>query len=153
MQSQLEYARQLYDRIRRECESPISNPPWIYHNRKHRTLNPPLPVPELRIYRFWEKPVGPHPYAMFEVNLFTPAQFGAFIPWLVIWRGPLSALVHPNTAAGGPGALESEEELRNHTQRATWLGERVPLDLSMFYAWRRKEIEEKKKKDGAKGEA
>ncbi|KAK2597543.1 hypothetical protein N8I77_012322 [Diaporthe amygdali] len=118
MQSQLEYARQLYDRIRRE-------------------------FPELRIYRFWEKPVGPHPYAMFEVNLFTPAQFGAFIPWLVIWRGPLSALVHPNTDE--PGTLESESELRNHTQRATWLGDKVPLDLSMFYAWRRKELEEKQK--------
>lgn len=61
---------------------------------------------------------------MFEVNLFTPAQFGAFVPWLVINRGPLSALVHPNT-------VETEEE-RNHTQRATWLGERIPLDLRVF---------------------
>lgn len=34
---------------------------------------------------------------MFEVNVFTPAQFGAFVAWLVINRGPLSALVHPNT--------------------------------------------------------
>ena len=34
---------------------------------------------------------------MFEVNIFTPAQFGAFVAWLVINRGPLSALVHPNT--------------------------------------------------------
>ena len=34
---------------------------------------------------------------MFEVNIFTPAQFGAFIPWLVINRGPLSVLIHPNT--------------------------------------------------------
>ena len=59
---------------------------------------------------------------MFEVNLFTPAQFGAFIPWLVINRGPLSALVHPNT----------EDEERDHTQRATWLGEKIPLDLSIF---------------------
>jgi aromatic ring-cleaving dioxygenase len=88
---------------------------------------------------------------MFEVNLFTPAQFGAFIPWLVIWRGPLSALVHPNTvpemdSEGGGAALKSETELRDHTQRATWLGERVPLDLSMFYAWREKEIEERKGK-------
>lgn len=58
---------------------------------------------------------------MFEVNVFTPAQFGAFIPWLVINRGPLSALVHPNTDDG--------DELRAHSQRATWLGERVPLDL------------------------
>lgn len=83
------------------------------------------PVPELRIYRFWDRPIGPHPVAMFEVNLFTPAQFGAFIPWLVINRGPLSALVHPNTDGAG-------EEKRNHTQRATWLGERLPLDLSLF---------------------
>lgn len=61
---------------------------------------------------------------MFEVNIFTPAQFGAFIPWLIINRGPLSALIHPNT-------VELEEE-RNHTQRATWLGERIPLDLRLF---------------------
>lgn len=86
-------------------------------------INPTI-VPELRIYRFFDKPVGPHPVAMFEVNLFTPAQFGAFVPWLVINRGPLSVLVHPNT-------VDSEEE-RNHTQRATWLGERIPLDLRVF---------------------
>ena len=53
--------------------------------------------PELRIYWVWDRPVGPHPIAMFEVNVFTPAQFGAFIAWLVINRGPLSVLVHPNT--------------------------------------------------------
>ena len=59
---------------------------------------------------------------MFEVNLFTPAQFGAFIPWLVINRGPLSALVHPNTGDGE----------RDHSQRATWMGERLPLDFGVF---------------------
>ena len=78
--------------------------------------------PELRIYKVWDKPIGPHPVAMFEVNIFTPAQFGAFIPWLVINRGPLSALIHPNTG-------DSE---RDHTQRATWMGERIPLDLGIF---------------------
>lgn len=82
------------------------------------------PVPELRIYTFFDRPVGPHPIAMFEVNIFTPAQFGAFVPWLVINRGPLSALIHPNTVEG--------EDERNHTQRATWLGERIPLDLRLF---------------------
>lgn len=99
-------------------------------------------VPELRIYTFWEKPIGPHPYAMFEVSLFTPAQFGAFVSWLTIWRGPLSALVHPNTNEEG---LESVNELRNHTQRAMWMGEKVPLDLTIFYEWRRKELEERRK--------
>jgi DOPA 4,5-dioxygenase len=67
---------------------------------------------------------------MFEVNLFTPAQFGAFIPWLVINRGPLSALLHPNTINLETGKHEEEE--RDHTQRATWLGNRLPLDLSLF---------------------
>jgi aromatic ring-cleaving dioxygenase len=87
-------------------------------------------VPELRIYRFWTEPIGPHPIAMFEVNLFTPQQFGAFIPWLIINRGPLSVLVHPNTI--NPVTGEHEEEERDHTQRATWMGERVILDLSVF---------------------
>ena len=81
-------------------------------------------VPELRIYDFFDRPIGPHPVAMFEVNIFTPEQFGAFVPWLVINRGPLSALIHPNT-------VETEEE-RNHTQRAVWLGDRIPLDLRVF---------------------
>lgn len=78
---------------------------------------------------------------MFEVNIFTPAQFGAFIPWLAIWRGPLSALVHPNTTEGSEGTdgsghslAEVTAERRNHTQRAIWMGERVPLDLSVFDA-------------------
>jgi aromatic ring-cleaving dioxygenase len=87
-------------------------------------------VPELRIYRFWDQPIGPHPIAMFEVNILTPAQFGAFIPWLVINRGPLSALVHPNTL--DPVTGEHNDALRNHTQRATWMGERVVLDTSVF---------------------
>lgn len=112
-------------------------------------MSPSNPVPELRIYKFWEKPIGPHPYAMFEVNLFTPAQFGAFISWLVIWRGPLSALVHPNTDEPG---LFTANELRNHSARATWMGDKVPLDLSMFYRQlevEKREQEEAEKKGGA----
>ncbi|QSZ30438.1 hypothetical protein DSL72_004961 [Monilinia vaccinii-corymbosi] len=100
--TQAKFARELWERIRRE-------------------------FPELRIYRFWEEPVGPHPVAMFEVNIFTPAQFGAFIPWLVINRGPLSALIHPNTVDENGKLLDEE---RDHTQRATWMGEKFPLDMS-----------------------
>ena len=58
-QEQTDYAKALWKRIRYE-------------------------FPELRIYKFWDKPIGPHAVAMFEVNVFTPAQFGAFIPWLVV---------------------------------------------------------------------
>ncbi|KEY67032.1 hypothetical protein S7711_04714 [Stachybotrys chartarum IBT 7711] len=104
-EQQLNYARALWERIRRE-------------------------FPELRIYRVWDKPIGPHPRGMFEVNVLTPAQFGAFVPWLAIWRGPLSALVHPNTAE--PGVAAAAGELRDHSQRAIWMGERLTLDLSPF---------------------
>lgn len=81
-----------------------------------------LQVPELRIYSVFDKPVGPHPIGMFEVNLFTPAQFGAFVPWLVINRGPLSALVHPNTG----------DDVRDHTQLATWMGQPFPLRIGLL---------------------
>lgn len=79
-------------------------------------------VPELRIYSIFPRPVGPHPIGMFEVNIFTPSQFGAFIPWLVINRGPLSALIHPNTG----------DDVRDHSQRATWMGQPLPLDIDML---------------------
>lgn len=59
---------------------------------------------------------------MFEVNLFDPAQFGAFIPWLVINRGPLSVLIHPNTG----------DDVRDHTQRATWMGQPIPLQVGLL---------------------
>ncbi|KAI3324234.1 DOPA-like domain-containing protein [Xylariaceae sp. AK1471] len=101
---QAEYAKALWERIRRE-------------------------FPELRIYTFWDRPIGPHPVAMFEVNLFTPAQFGAFVSWLAIWRGPLSVLIHPNTIEDGSNV---EIGLRNHSERAIWMGERIPLDFSLF---------------------
>jgi len=94
---QSKFAKELWERIRRE-------------------------FPELRIYKVWDKPIGPHTLAMFEVDIFTPAQFGAFIPWLIINRGPLSALIHPNT----------NNPLRDHTQRATWLGREVPIDTALF---------------------
>ncbi|EKD15929.1 uncharacterized protein L3040_003214 [Drepanopeziza brunnea f. sp. 'multigermtubi'] len=113
---QLQFAKELWTRIR-------------------------LEFPELRIYTFWEQPIGPHPIAMFEVNLFTPAQFGAFIPWLVINRGPLSALLHPNTVDAQGRELD---EYRDHTQRATWLGTPVVLDLSMFREREKRETGMKK---------
>ena len=68
---------------------------------------------------------------MFAVIIFTPAQFGAFISWLAIWRGPLLVLIHPNTIE--PGVDRDVSELRDHTERATWMGERLPLDVGYFH--------------------
>ncbi|KAF7356585.1 putative 21.2 kDa [Mycena venus] len=73
--------------------------------------------PELRMYKFWDRPVGPHPIPMFEVNTFTPHQTGALFSWLVVNRGPCPVLIHPNT----------DDELADHTTLATWMG--TPLSL------------------------
>jgi aromatic ring-cleaving dioxygenase len=128
---ELTFATELWERIRRECNTLLFPPQTItFHspsfpsqpNTTTHLTSFPLPVPELRIYRIWDRPLGPHPIGMFEVNIFTPEQFGAFIPWLVVNRGPLSALVHPNT----------DDEERDHTQRATWMGAPLPLNLRLF---------------------
>ncbi|TDL23766.1 hypothetical protein BD410DRAFT_787043 [Rickenella mellea] len=91
------YAKELHERVRRE-------------------------FPELRIYKFWDRPIGPHPVAMFEVNVFTPHETGAFFSWLVVNRGPCSVLIHPNT--GDPYG--------DHTERATWMGRPWPLNTDMM---------------------
>ncbi|KAL8901357.1 MAG: hypothetical protein Q9207_005236 [Kuettlingeria erythrocarpa] len=78
--------------------------------------------PELVIYRTHHKPVGPHPIGQFEVAIFTPAQFGALVPWLAIHHGSLSIVVHPNTGVA----------LRDHTQSAMWLGDKLPLNTGIF---------------------
>ena len=81
-----------------------------------------IAVPELRIYKIWDRPVGPHPLPMFEVNVFNPSQFGAFVSWLAVYKGPLSVLVHPNTG----------DAVRDHSEGATWMGEKLPLNLEVL---------------------
>ncbi|KXN87387.1 hypothetical protein AN958_08818 [Leucoagaricus sp. SymC.cos] len=96
-QAEFGFAQELHERIRRE-------------------------FPELRIYRFRDKPVGPHPTAMFEVNTFTPHQTGAFFSWLVVNRGPCSVLVHPNT----------NDAVRDHTELVTWMGRPWPINVEVL---------------------
>ncbi|GAA5843911.1 hypothetical protein JCM5353_006641 [Sporobolomyces roseus] len=98
-----------------------SNPSQTLHASKlHRRIR--YEFPELRIYKFWDKPVGPHPFPMFEVNTFTPDQFGALFGFLVAHRGGLSVLIHPNT----------DDELADHTEKAVWMGEKLELDTSFL---------------------
>ncbi|OJA14988.1 hypothetical protein AZE42_04329 [Rhizopogon vesiculosus] len=66
--TQAQYAKELHECIRRE-------------------------FPELRIYRLWDKAVGPHPTAMFEVNTFNPHQTGTLFSWLVVNRGPCEPIL------------------------------------------------------------
>ncbi len=70
----------------------------------------------VRLGRWHDEPVGPHPQAMFQVA-FLPQLFPTFVPWLMLHRAGLTVLVHPNT--GSPRA--------DHLVHAAWLGAVLPL--------------------------
>lgn len=69
--------------------------------------------------RFHERPVGPHPQWSYQIA-FTPNHFAEVICWLALNRGTLDVFVHPNT----------DDELRDHRDRAIWLGRSYELNLS-----------------------
>jgi DOPA 4,5-dioxygenase len=71
--------------------------------------------------RFHQKPVGPHPRWSCQLA-FDAEQFDELIPWLDSNRNGLTILVHGRTG----------DDLADHTEHASWLGEPVELDLSIF---------------------
>lgn len=75
-------------------------------------------LPGVRLGNFNERPRGPHRRWSFEVA-FDAAGFGTVVPWLAYHRRGLVVLVHPDTA----------DEVADHTDRAMWMGEILPLDL------------------------
>jgi aromatic ring-cleaving dioxygenase len=72
----------------------------------------------VEIGRFHERAVGPHPKWSFQVA-FGPAQFSDVVGWLALNHGALDVFAHPNT----------DDELRDHRDRALWLGQTYELDL------------------------
>jgi DOPA 4,5-dioxygenase len=64
-------------------------------------------------------PVGPHPIPMFGV--WCPKEyFSRMFSWFILNHGEHSVLIHPLT----------KEELKDHSERASWIGKPVPLNTS-----------------------
>lgn len=76
---------------------------------------------DIEMGRFHEKPVGPHPRFSYQVH-FRNDQFSPFMSWLTLNRGDLTVFTHPNTG----------HDLEDHRDRAIWMGQQVPLVLSIF---------------------
>ena len=77
--------------------------------------------PDVKIGRWWEKLVGPHPRWSYQ-TAFGPELFGTYIPWLTLNRRGLTVFVHTNTG----------DDLADHTGHTMWMGEMPALNLEMF---------------------
>jgi len=76
---------------------------------------------EVQLGRWHDKPIGPHPTAMYQVA-FLPEQFGKVVPWLMLNREGLNILVHPETG----------DDVGDHTERSLWLGEKLELNTEVL---------------------
>jgi DOPA 4,5-dioxygenase len=74
-----------------------------------------------RFGRWHNAPIGPHTRGMYQVA-FAPAELPRLLPWLMLNRGGLDVLLHPETG----------NDLADHTAHAVWLGEKLPLRLEAF---------------------
>jgi aromatic ring-cleaving dioxygenase len=71
--------------------------------------------------RWRDAPVGPHPEPMYQVK-FAPAEFARIVPWLMLNRGGLTILVHPETG----------DDYSDHAFHALWLGAKLDLRLDVL---------------------
>jgi DOPA 4,5-dioxygenase len=76
----------------------------------------------LRYYgRLIDRPIGPHPTPMFEID-FQPEHFQKVVNFLMLNHGALSVLIHPETG----------EDIRDHSTLALWLGKQLDLDFDFL---------------------
>jgi aromatic ring-cleaving dioxygenase len=77
--------------------------------------------PDARLGRWHDRPVGPHPQAMYQI-VFAPARLADILPWLMLNRLDLTVLVHPETG----------DDYADHAHHAAWLGAVLPLRLEVL---------------------
>ncbi|MGY9014255.1 MAG: DOPA 4,5-dioxygenase family protein [Rhodospirillales bacterium] len=71
----------------------------------------------IRMGRWRETPVGPHPQPMYQVA-FEVDQFSDIVPWLMVNRNGLTILVHPETT----------DNFADHVYNSVWFGEVLPVN-------------------------
>lgn len=76
---------------------------------------------EVRLGRWRDMPVGPHPLPMYQVA-FQPELFAELVPWLMLNRRGLTVLVHPETG----------DDAADHDIHPLWLGETLRLDIDFL---------------------
>ena len=77
--------------------------------------------PDVRLGRWHDRPVGPHPTAMYQIA-FPAERLAAILPWLMLNRLGLTVLLHPDTG----------DDYADHAHHAAWLGTVLPLRLDVL---------------------
>ena len=75
----------------------------------------------VRMGRWHDLPVGPHPTAMYQIA-FLPEVFPKLAPFIMLNRMELTVLLHP----------ESGRPRDDHTLHAAWMGEILPLKTEVL---------------------
>jgi len=102
-------------------------PVWSFHAHHYFNCNDPASVkealelralaiqtfPDITVNQPFRGPVGPHPTANWECEMYTPESLSAYLPWLVQHHGNLCVLIHPNTGQG----------FEDHTTDGYWIGD------------------------------
>jgi DOPA 4,5-dioxygenase len=75
----------------------------------------------MRMGRWHDVPVGPHPCAMYQIA-FAPDLLPTLVPFIMMNRMGLNVLLHP----------QSGRPRDDHTLNASWMGEVLPLVTSVL---------------------
>jgi aromatic ring-cleaving dioxygenase len=77
--------------------------------------------PQAKLGRWHDELVGPHTRSMYQVA-FPSGLLASLLPWLMLNRGGLTILLHPETG----------DDYSDHTAHAAWLGRVLPLRVEAF---------------------
>jgi aromatic ring-cleaving dioxygenase len=69
-----------------------------------------------------DRVIGPHITQFWEADVKRPEVFVLVLSWFQLHHGALLVLIHPQTG----------DDLADHTDRALWLGARLPVITSVF---------------------
>ena len=101
---------------------------WQNEDQRREALSLREPLREMgcKVGSIHDEPIGPHPYAMYQVNY--NSNIAEQVEELLS-KTKLDILLHEDTG----------DDLRDHTQGARWLGNKLTLDLE----WLKNYVKEK----------